>query len=95
MRSSSARNSAVSSSIDFGGGFEPEQRYAARWQLDAEAEYHVTKQLSLALGGYNITNQYPTRSNSDINYGGNFPYDVISPIGTNGAYWYGRGRYTF
>ena len=81
--------------FDFGGGFEPEQRYAARWQLDAEAEYHVTRQLSLALGGYNITNQYPTRSNSDINYGGNFPYDVISPIGTNGAYWYGRVRYVF
>jgi len=81
--------------FDFGGGFEPRQVYAARWQLDAEAELHLTERFSLALGGYNLTNQYPTRSNSDINYAGNFPYDVISPIGVNGAYWYGRARYTF
>lgn len=81
--------------FDFGGGFEPRQVYAARWQLDAEAELHLTSRFSLALGGYNLTNQYPTRSNSDINYAGNFPYDVISPIGVNGAYWYGRARYTF
>lgn len=81
--------------FDFGGGFEPRQVYAARWQLDAEAELHLTSRFSVALGGYNLTNQYPTRSNSDINYAGNFPYDVISPIGVNGAYWYGRARYTF
>lgn len=81
--------------FDFGGGFEPRQVYAARWQLDAEAELHLTARLSVALGGYNLTNQYPTRSNHDIDYAGNFPYDVISPIGVNGAYWYGRARYAF
>jgi iron complex outermembrane receptor protein len=58
-------------------------------------EFHATPRLSFSLGGDNITNQYPTRSDSDINYGGNFPYDVISPIGSNGAYWYGSVRYTF
>jgi iron complex outermembrane receptor protein len=57
--------------------------------------FHATPRFTLALGGYNLTNQYPTRSNSDINYAENFPYDVISPIGNNGAYWYGRVRYAF
>ena len=33
--------------------------------------------------------------NSDIHYFGNLPYDVLSPIGSNGAYYYGRVRYTF
>jgi hypothetical protein len=32
---------------------------------------------------------------SDINYGGNFPYDVILRIGTNGEYGHGRVLYTF
>jgi iron complex outermembrane receptor protein len=89
------RQGATTRVFDFGDGYVPTQTYVPRFQLDAEVEYHLTSQLSVALGGDNITNQYPTRSNSDINYGGNFPYDVISPIGSNGAYWYGRVRYTF
>ncbi|WP_428993113.1 TonB-dependent receptor plug domain-containing protein [Luteibacter rhizovicinus] len=89
------RQGATTRVFDFGGGFVPTQTYAARWQLDAEVEWHATERLSLAIGGQNITDQYPTRSIADIAYAGNFPYDVISPIGVNGAYWYGRVRYTF
>lgn len=89
------RQGATTRVFDFGDGYIPTQTYVPRFQLDAEVEYRVTERLSFALGGDNITNQYPTRSDSDINYGGNFPYDVISPIGSNGAYWYGRARYTF
>jgi len=89
------RQGATTRVFDFGDGYEPRQTYAARWQLDAEVAFHATPRFTLALGGYNLTNQYPTRSNSDINYAENFPYDVISPIGSNGAYWYGRVRYTF
>ena len=81
--------------FDFGDGFVPRQTYAARWQIDAEAEWHATDRLSIALGGQNITDQYPDRSIPDIAYAGNFPYDVISPIGSNGAYWYGRVRYAW
>ncbi|MDR6677598.1 iron complex outermembrane receptor protein [Pseudomonas psychrotolerans] len=72
-----------------------EQSYGARWQLDAEVEYRLTKQFALALGGYNLLDKYPERSNADINYGGNLPYDVLSPIGSNGAYYYTRATYTF
>ncbi|MDR6642485.1 iron complex outermembrane receptor protein [Luteibacter sp. 1214] len=81
--------------FDFGDGYVPKQTYAARWQIDAEAEWHATDRLSVALGGQNITDQYPDRSIPDIAYAGNFPYDVISPIGSNGAYWYGRVRYAW
>lgn len=81
--------------FNFGGGFEPEQRYGAEWQLDAEAEYRFSPQWSLAIGGLNLTDEYPDLSNEDISYFGNLPYDVLSPIGSNGAYYYTRVRYTF
>ncbi|HJU39218.1 MAG TPA: TonB-dependent receptor, partial [Tahibacter sp.] len=89
------RQGATTRVFNFGGGFEPRQTYAAKWQLDAEVEHRVTSALTLALGGYNITDRYPDRSIADISYAGNFPYDVISPIGLNGAYWYARVRYAF
>ncbi|WP_068829910.1 TonB-dependent receptor plug domain-containing protein [Xanthomonas cerealis] len=81
--------------FDFGDGFVPRQTYGAEWQLDAEVEYHITAQWSVALGGQNLTDNYSDRSNRDISYFGNLPYDVLSPIGSNGAYYYGRVRYTF
>jgi iron complex outermembrane receptor protein len=71
------------------------QTYDAEWQLDLEAEYRITSQLSVAIGGQNITDNYPELSNSEFYYYGNLPYDVLSPIGSNGAYWYGRLRYRF
>ncbi|MGV8961181.1 MAG: TonB-dependent receptor plug domain-containing protein [Stenotrophomonas sp.] len=81
--------------FNFGGGYIPEQTYGAEWQLDAEVEFRITPQWSLAVGGQNLTDNYADRSNEDIHYFGNLPYDVLSPIGSNGAYWYGRVRYTF
>jgi iron complex outermembrane receptor protein len=89
------RQGSTTRVFNFGGGFEPRQAYGAKWQLDAEVEFRATDALSFALGGNNITDQYPDRSIDDIAYFGNFPYDVISPIGLNGAYWYGRVRYAF
>jgi outer membrane receptor protein involved in Fe transport len=78
-----------------GGGFEPEQRYGAEWQLDAEVDYRFTPQWSLGIGGLNLTDEYPDLSSEDIYYFGNLPYDVLSPIGSNGAFYYTRIRYTF
>ena len=76
--------------FNFGGGFEPRQEYGAKSQLDLEAELKVTAKLSVALGGTNVLDTYPDLSSSDINYFGNFPYDVLSPIGFNGAFLYAR-----
>ncbi|MET1024337.1 MAG: TonB-dependent receptor [Pseudoxanthomonas sp.] len=81
--------------FDFGGGFTPTQTYSAEYQLDAEIEYRITPQWSVAIGGQNLTDQYPDESIPDIGYFGNLPYDVLSPIGSNGAYYYSRLRYTF
>ncbi|HBK47493.1 MAG TPA: TonB-dependent receptor [Xanthomonadaceae bacterium] len=78
----------------FGWASAP-QTYAAEWQLDLEAEYRITAQWSVAIGGQNVTDSYPDLSNAETNYYGNLPYDVLSPVGSNGAYWYGRVRYTF
>ena len=37
----------------------------------------------------------PEGTVADISYFGNFPYDVLSPIGFNGAYYYARARLSF
>jgi iron complex outermembrane receptor protein len=79
--------------FDFGGGDTPTQTYGATVELDLEAELHATHALSVALGVQNLTDRYPTMSNAAINYGGNLPYDFLSPIGFNGRYLYLRVRY--
>ncbi|RYZ72766.1 MAG: TonB-dependent receptor [Lysobacteraceae bacterium] len=90
-----SRHGRATRVFNFGGGFEPRQTYGAEWQLDAEVEYRLTPKWSIALGGQNLTDEYPDRSIDDIAYFGNLPYDVLSPIGSNGAYYYSRIRYTF
>ncbi|MFC3375543.1 TonB-dependent receptor domain-containing protein [Rugamonas sp. CCM 8940] len=37
------------------------QRFGAVWSLDLEAQYKLSKQLTLALGGNNVLDQYPDR----------------------------------
>lgn len=81
--------------FDFGGGFQPRQEYSAKSQLDLEAAFKATALLSVAIGGTNVLDTYPDRSSDDINYAGNFPYDVLSPIGFNGAFFYLRATAKF
>ena len=73
------------------------QRFGAVWTLDLEAQYRLTRQLTLAVGGDNILDRYPdrVRETNNATYGGALPYNFINPIGLNGAYYYGRLRYTF
>ncbi|HXY22497.1 MAG TPA: hypothetical protein VEI29_07415 [Burkholderiaceae bacterium] len=79
--------------FDFVGGDTPMQTYGATVQLDLEAEYRATRDLALALGTINLTERYPTMPNAAIAFGGNLPYDFLSPIGFNGRYLYARVRY--
>ena len=81
--------------FNFGGGFEPEQTYGAEWGVDLDVEFAVTYKLSVAVGGNNVLDEYPDLSSADINYFGNLPYDVLSPITFNGAFYYLRTTYTF
>ena len=95
LQSRLSRYGTATRVFDFGDGFTPTQTYGAEYQLDAEVEYRITPQWSVAIGGQNLTDQYPDESIPDIGYFGNLPYDVLSPIGSNGAYYYGRVRFTF
>jgi iron complex outermembrane receptor protein len=78
--------------FNFGGGFEPMQVYGSETQLDAEAEWNLTPEFSVTVGGTNLLDEYPDLSSSDINYFGNLPYDILSPIGINGRFLYVRAR---
>lgn len=73
------------------------QRFGAVWTLDLEAQYKLTRQLTLAAGADNLLDRYPqrVRQTNNATYGGALPYNFINPIGVNGAYFYGRLRYTF
>lgn len=81
--------------FDFGGGFEPAQTYGAVWSVDAELAVEVLDGWTVAIGADNLTDEYPDRSIDDISYFGHLPYDVLSPIGMNGAYWYFRTKFDF
>jgi iron complex outermembrane recepter protein len=81
--------------FNFGGGFEPEQTYGDEYQLDAQITVRPSGTVELALGGTNLLDEYPDLSSADINFFGNLPYDVLSPIGINGRYLYLRTRVQF
>ena len=89
------RHGSTTRVFNFGGGFEPQQTYGAEWQLDAEAAYRFNSAIAVAVGASNLLDNYPDASSADINYFGNFPYDFLSPIGMNGAYYYARIDFTF
>jgi len=76
--------------FNFGGGFEPRQRYGGESALDLEAGFTPNSRLELVLGVNNLTDNYPDESIPDINFFGNLPYDILSPIGVNGRFVYSR-----
>ncbi len=74
----------------------PPMDFHAAWVLDLEAKYALSSSTSIVVGSNNITNQYPTRtSNPSDSYAGAFPYNFVSPVGMNGAYYYARLNYNF
>jgi iron complex outermembrane receptor protein len=76
--------------FNFGGGFEPRQEYGAEATLDLEGGFAVTDRIDWSVGVSNAFDEYPDRSSADINYFGNLPYDILSPVGVNGRYVYTR-----
>lgn len=79
--------------FDFGGGFPDPQTYGAKWSLDAEVEANIADAWTVAIGADNLTDEYPDLSSPDIGFFGHLPYDVLSPIGMNGAFFYIRSAY--
>ena len=76
--------------FNFGGGFEPRQRYGSETTVDLEGAFDVTGTLTWTAGVSNLLDNYPDRSDPAINYFGNLPWDVLSPVGINGRYLYTR-----
>ncbi|MRV72953.1 TonB-dependent receptor [Duganella sp. FT92W] len=73
------------------------QYFGPVWTVDLEAQYKVTKQWTVAVGGNNLFDRYPdrVRQTNAATYGGALPYNFINPVGINGAYFYGKLTYTF
>ena len=81
--------------FDFGGGFPDAQILDAVWSLDLEASFDVSDAITVAVGADNIADEYPDVASADNSFFGHLPYDVISPIGMNGAFWYARASVDF
>ena len=73
-----------------------DQTYDAKWVLDASASYKPSANWTLTLGADNLLDEYPDRT-ADLQNStwGMLPYSNYSPFGFNGAYVYGRIRYTW
>ena len=74
--------------FNFGGGFEPRQRYGAETGVDIEGSYLIHPGVTFTLGVNNVFDNYADLSIADINFFGNLPHDVLSPIGESGRYIY-------
>ena len=81
--------------FDFGGGFEPNQIYGEVWAVDFDVSFDINDAFTVSVGGNNIFDEYPDLSTPLINFFDNLPYDILSPIGFNGAYYYARVNYRF
>ena len=74
----------------------PSFEFTPSWVLDVEAKYNLTKSTSIVVGSGNLTNRYPNRQTDPAySYSGAFPYNFVSPVGMNGAYYYARLNYNF
>lgn len=74
--------------FNFGGGFEPRQRYGSEVGVDIEGNYLFRPGVTVTLGVNNVLDNYADLSSADINFFGNLPHDVLSPIGESGRYVY-------
>lgn len=81
--------------FNFGGGFEPEQEYGAEVQIDLELGYQISDRWRGVFGVVNLMDEYPDLSSADINFFGNLPYDILSPVGVNGRYVYARASFAY
>ena len=73
-----------------------DQTYDAKWILDASASYKPSANWTLTLGADNLLDEYPDRTvDLQNSTWGMLPYSNYSPFGFNGAYVYGRIRYTW
>lgn len=71
-----------------------DQTYPAKWIFDLSGSYKMGAWLFTA-GVDNVFDTYPGKTNASSNQNGAFPYTSLSPFGFNGAYVYGKVRYSW
>jgi iron complex outermembrane receptor protein len=68
--------------------------YPSKWLLDLAASYSRDR-WTFTLGADNALNTYPKKAPQDSDQNGAFPYSSSSPFGFQGAYMYGKVRYSW
>ena len=63
--------------------------FGSYWTMDAEASYSFNNGVRLMVGGTNFTDETPDRNKRGATQIGN-TYGQFSPLGFNGAFYYGR-----
>lgn len=70
-------------------------KYGSAVLVDIEFSMDITENVSVAVGGENIFDEYPDKENNGIlNFLGQ-QHAITSPFGFNGAFWYLRGKVNF
>jgi len=73
---------------------ELDQTYPSKWIFDLAGNYKLERWM-FTLGVDNALNTYPGKTQASSNQHGAFPYTSLSPFGFNGAYVYGKVRYSW
>ncbi|MEO8746768.1 MAG: hypothetical protein ABI379_03805 [Rhodanobacter sp.] len=71
-----------------------DQTYTPKWVLDLAVNYNLDK-WTFTVGADNALDVYPDRSIPNNTNNGTLPYSTFSPFGYNGAYVYGKVRYSW
>ncbi len=72
---------------------DPNQRYGARFIVDAELSVPVTDNASIAIGANNLFNSYPDENPNARDLGALYPEST--PFGFNGGFYYIRLSYSW
>lgn len=71
-----------------------DQTYSPKWVFDLAANYNIDA-WTFTLGADDALDVYPDRNIPNNNNHGTLPYSTFSPFGYNGAYVYGKVRYSW
>jgi len=71
-----------------------DQTFTPKWILDLALNYHLDNWM-FTLGADDALDTYPDRNIPNNTNNGTLPYSTFSPFGYNGAYVYGKVRYSW
>jgi iron complex outermembrane receptor protein len=71
-----------------------DQTFSPKWLLDLAVNYRVNN-WTFTVGADDALDTYPDRNIANNTNNGTLPYSTFSPFGYNGAYVYGKVRYSW